>query len=143
MSEDPITVSDVDDGLADALSERIYEFNVDATGFDDRRFLSATRRGDDRTLEAGLTGWTWGGCCYIDLMWVRADLRGTGLGARLLEAAEAEARARGCGQVLVFSHTFQAPDFYRRHGYVEYARTEDSPRGHADLHFVKNLLLGE
>jgi hypothetical protein len=45
--------------------------------------------------------------------------------------------------MLVSSHTFQAPDFYRRHGYVEYARTEDSPRGHAEIHFVKKLLPGQ
>jgi hypothetical protein len=45
--------------------------------------------------------------------------------------------------MIVSSHTFQAPGFYRRHGYVEYASTEDSPRGHADIHFVKRLLPGQ
>ncbi len=143
VTDDPITVSDVDDGLADTLSELINEFNIDATGFDPGRVLSAAQRGGDGSLEAGLAGWTWGGCGYIDYLWVSVDLRGAGLGSRLLAAAEAEARARGCTQMIVSSHTFQAPDFYRRHGYVEYARTEDSPRGHADLHFVKNLLSHE
>ena len=140
MTDAPITASDVDDGLSDTLSERINEFNIDATGFDDGRRLSASRRGRDGTLEAGLTGWTWGGCGYIQFLWVRVDLRGAGLGSRLLAAAEVEARARGCAQIVVSSHTFQAPDFYRRHGYVEYARTQDYPRGHAEVHFVKNLL---
>ena len=140
MTDDPIIVSDVDDGLADTLSERIHEFNVDATGFNDGRMLRAVQRGRDGSLEAGLSGWTWGGSGYIDHLWVRVDLRGAGLGSRLLAAAEAEARARGCAQMIVSSHTFQAPDFYRRRGYIEYARTEDSPRGHADVHLVKNLL---
>ena len=139
MTDDPITVSDVDDGLDDALSERINAFNVDATGFDDGRRLNVAQRGPDGSIEAGLSGWTWGGCAYVEYLWVRVDLRGAGLGSRLLAAAEAEARARGCTQLIVSSHTFQAPDFYRRHGYVEYARTEESPRGHADIHFVKKL----
>jgi ribosomal protein S18 acetylase RimI-like enzyme len=140
VTEAPIIVSDVNDGLADSLSERINEFNVEATGFDDGRFLSAVYRGPDGALEAGLSGWTWGGSGYIEYLWVRADLRGAGRGSRLLAAAETEARARGCARMIVSSHTFQAPDFYRRHGYAEYARTEDSPRGHAEVHFVKNLL---
>jgi GNAT superfamily N-acetyltransferase len=139
VSDDPITVNDVDDGLADTLEARIYEFNVEATGIDDARWLRSALRGDDGGLEAGLTGWTWGGCGYLDLLWVRADLRGTGLGSRLLEAAEAEATARGCVQMVVSSHTFQAPDFYLRHGYVEYARTENYPRGHAEVHLIKML----
>ena len=139
MTDDRLIVSDVDDGLEKTLADLIYEFNVDATGFDDGRFLGATFRADDGSLEAGLSGWTWGGCAYVDHLWVRADLRGTGLGSRLLAAAEAEATARGCFQVIVFSHTFQAPDFYLQRGYAEYARTRESPRGHADVHLVKAL----
>jgi ribokinase len=134
-----ISVTDAQDGLSDTLAERIKEFNIDATGFDDGRSLSVAQRGPDGTLEGGLTGWSWGGCCYIEYLWVRDDLRGGGLGSRLLAAAEDEAQARGCFQMVVFSHTFQAPDFYRRHAYMEYARTENSPRGHADVHFVKGL----
>jgi ribosomal protein S18 acetylase RimI-like enzyme len=140
VTDDRITVSDVDDGLDDALSERINRFNVEATGFDDARRLNAAQRADDGSLEAGISGWSWGGTAYIDYLWVHADLRRAGLGTRLLAAAEVEARARGCAQMIISSHTFQAPDFYRRHGYVEYARTEESPRGHADIHFVKKLV---
>ena len=139
ISADGIAVTDARDGLSDTLAERINRFNADVTGFDDGRSLSVARRGPDGGLEGGLTGWSWGGCCYIEYLWVRDDLRGAGLGSRLLAAAETEARARGCFQMVVFSHTFQAPDFYRRHGYVEYGRTENSPRGHADVHFTKEL----
>jgi GNAT superfamily N-acetyltransferase len=140
VTEEPIIVSDADDGLADTLSDRINEYNVAVTGFDDGRRLGAARRGPDGSLEAGIAGFTWGGSAYIDYLWVRDDRRGAGLGSRLLVAAETEARARGCAQAIISSHTFQAPDFYLRRGYVEYARTEDSPRGHADLHLVKKLL---
>jgi GNAT superfamily N-acetyltransferase len=139
MTEDPIVVGDVDAGLDAELSDRIYEFNVEVTGYDDGRLLRIARRASDGTLEAGLTGWTWGGCGVIDLLWIRADLRRAGLGTRMLRAAEDEAKARGCLRMIVSSHSFQAPDFYRRHGYVEDGRTDDSPRGHADIHFVKDL----
>jgi hypothetical protein len=38
------------------------------------------------------------------------------------------------------SHTFQAPEFYRRHGYVEYARPDNYRCGHAEVHLIKTLL---
>jgi ribosomal protein S18 acetylase RimI-like enzyme len=142
VTDDSISVTDVDGGLSDTLSDLITEFNVEATGFDDGRALSVVRRGPDGDLEAGLTGWTWGGCGYIQFLWVRADVRRSGLGSRLLEAAEAEAIERGCSQMVVSSHTFQAPDFYRRHGYTEYARTQEYPRGHAEVHLIKMLAPG-
>ena len=142
VTDDLITVSDVDDGLDAALSDRINQFNIDATGFDDGRLLRAAQRGRDGSLEAGLAGWTWGGCGYIEFLWVRADLRGAGLGSRLLAAAEAESRARGCAQIVVSSHSFQAPDFYLRSGYVEYGRIEGCPPGHTHVHLVKDLRPG-
>jgi ribosomal protein S18 acetylase RimI-like enzyme len=139
MTDDPITVSDHDDGLAATLSDRINEFNVAATGFDDGRWLHVAKRGGNGSLQAGLSGWTWGGCGYIEFLWVHADLRGTGLGSQLLDAAEAEAKARGCTQIVVSSHSFQAPAFYERAGYVEYGRVEGYPRGHSEVHLVKHL----
>ena len=72
--------------------------------------------------------------------WVREDSRKEGWGGRMLEAAENLASDRGCRQLLVSSFTFQAPDFYRRHGYTEFARSEGLPiEGVADVHFAKVL----
>lgn len=74
------------------------------------------------------------------MVWVREDARAAGWGAQLLHAAEAEARNRGCEQVVVSSFTFQAPGFYERHGYFETGRTEGIPRaGSADVHLRKDL----
>jgi GNAT superfamily N-acetyltransferase len=134
------TIGEADSELAEQLSQELTAFNTRATGVDDQRGLSAQVRDSQGGLVAGLTGWTWGTCAGITLVWVRDDQRRTGFGGQLLEAAEAEARRRGCAQVVVSSFTFQAPDFYKRHGYVEFARSEGIPNeGSADVHMVKAL----
>lgn len=134
-----VTVGAADSALDERLSSELDTFNFAAVGHDDLRELTV-RVEDDDELVAGLSGWTWGTCAGIGMVWVReADRRG-GWGARLLETAEREARDRGCRQVLVSSFTFQAPDFYARHGYVEFARSPDLPvEGESDVHFLKLL----
>jgi GNAT superfamily N-acetyltransferase len=139
MSAVRFDIGDADAGLAERLDKEISAFNAAATGHHDGRMLSVAVRGDGGDLRAGLYGWTWGGCGYIDLLWVRDDQRGHGLGARLLAAAEAEIRRRGCDRVALSTHSFQAPDFYARFGYTECGRTPGYPHGHDDIHLVKRL----
>jgi GNAT superfamily N-acetyltransferase len=134
-----LSLSDEDRELADRLDDEIYAFNVEATGLADGRMLTIRAVDPSGALVAGLSGWTWGGCAYVDVLWVRADLRHQGVGTRLLDAAEQEAVARGCTQIVLSTHTFQAPDFYRARGYVETGRTPDYPVGHAQLHLSRQL----
>jgi GNAT superfamily N-acetyltransferase len=75
----------------------------------------------------------------VGLLWVRDDERGHGLGARLLGAAEAEIRRRGCDRAALSTHTFQAPGFYARLGYTECGRTLGYPHGHDEIHLIKQL----
>jgi GNAT superfamily N-acetyltransferase len=90
MDEVALMVSDADDGLRERLDQEIYAFNVAATGHADGRLLSIAVRGDGGELRAGLSGWTWGGCGYVEFLWVRLGDRGSGLGTRLLVTAERE-----------------------------------------------------
>jgi ribosomal protein S18 acetylase RimI-like enzyme len=99
------------------LDERLYEFNARATGVDDGRWLAIFVRDDVGTIMAGMHGWTWGGTGFVQAIWVHEKLRGHGLGSRLLVAAEAEAARRGCYQMHLDTHGYQAREFYRRHGY--------------------------
>lgn len=140
MRDEIIQTEEGEEGLAAELDERIYRFNVEATGIDDGRLLSAAIRDERGDLVAGITGWTWGTCGYVDVVWVQEDHRNQGLGTRLLDAAEDEARARGCVQIALATHTFQALDLYRRRGYTEYGRVENYPKGHAWVHLVKDLV---
>ena len=90
-------------------------------------------------LEAGVSGYTWGGCCYVSYLWVAAAARGKGLGTALLDSVERHARGKRCRIVLLSSHSFQAPGFYARRGYEQVARVDDHPVGHSSLYYAKRL----
>ena len=57
----------------------------------------------------------------------------------MLAQAEAIARERGCVGIRLDTVSFQAPAFYRRHGYVEFGRIDDYPPGHTRFWFMKRL----
>ena len=139
MSEVTAVAGEAARDLRERLDHEINAFNVAVTGYRDARHLTIAARADDGGLLAGLNGWTWGGCGYIEYLWVRDDQRGNGLGARLLAAAEAEIRRRGCDRVALDTHSFQAPGFYARLGYTECGRTPGYPGGHDSIHLIKRL----
>ena len=130
---------DAADDLRRFLEERISEHNVAATGMTDGRAVAFAIRHEDGAIVAGLFGWTWGGCLYVEHLWVRDGVRGRGYGSRLLAAAERVGRERGCALVTLETHDFQAPDFYRRHGYDVFATLDDYPMEHKK-HFLRKRL---
>jgi GNAT superfamily N-acetyltransferase len=121
------------------LAQRIHEFNAQATGYFDGECFSAAQRSDTGVIQGGITGYTWGGCCYVTNLWVDASERAKGLGRQLLRAAEEHALRVGCAVVFVDTHTFQAPGFYARMGFRQLVAIGDHPVGHANLVFAKRL----
>jgi GNAT superfamily N-acetyltransferase len=121
------------------LDDRLYAFNVAATGLADAMPLYARVKDATGQTIAAISGHTWGGCCDVLLLWVHEHERRRGLGRTLLLAAEAEAARRGCSVVTLSTHTFQAPVFYEKLGYQRLAAIADYPRGHMKLYYTKRL----
>jgi len=121
------------------LRERLVAFNIAATGYDEYRSLSCFLRNDEGELDAGIDGFSWGGYAMVEWLWVTASIRGRGHGTSLMRAFETEAQKRSCRVVRVNTHTFQAPDFYRRLGYDEIGYAEDTPLGHGEHFLAKRL----
>lgn len=122
------------------LEDRLYDYNVEQTGFGDGKWLTIFVRDDTGVIVAGIHGWTWGGACRIQDLWVRQDLRRQGYGQRLLGAAEQEARIRGCDRLFLDTFSFQAPLFYEKLGYEILHVLDDFPRRPHKLYHLKKAL---
>jgi GNAT superfamily N-acetyltransferase len=102
-------------------------------------YFGAFVRDDAAAIRAGLIGHCYAGWLFIALLWVHAELRRTGVGSRLIAAAERHAIEFGCHSAWVDTFSFQAPDFYPKFGYREFARL-DYPPDHQRLFFKKRLI---
>ena len=146
-SEEPVTPEAISlvvdtqpsDEDVNLLEAQLTEFNFKQTGIQDGELLALFMRNAQNEIRAGLYGWTWGGCCEIRYLWVHADLRGQGYGRLLLTVAEQTALERGCTQIVLDTHSFQAPGFYQKHGYEIVAVIDDYPRGHQKIFLRKPL----
>ncbi len=123
-----------------ALDDRLYRHNIMATGCDNGRWLAIFVRDGAGEVMAGLHGWTWGRTGFVRTLWVREDLRGRGLGARLLGKAEQEAARRGCREMQLDTHNYQAPGFYRREGYQQIGELPGWPGEEATRVFFRKAL---
>ena len=140
----------VDEQREDELTERLVEYNQSRSPAIVERFRPENLRSTPvqafaltpaGELAGGCVGrveqvWHW---LTVDTMWVAPDLRGRGLGRALLAALEEQARERGCRWSDVTTFDFQAPDFYRAAGYVDYGVKTDYPPGHVNYLLRKEL----
>jgi ribosomal protein S18 acetylase RimI-like enzyme len=131
--------SDPDPKDVQFLDDQITDFNFATTGIYDGLLLAIFLRDEKNEIMAGIYGWTWGGTCEIRTLWVHADWRGKGIGKELLGQAEAEAIRHGCTQIVLDTHSFQAPGFYQKYGYRIVGECDDYPRGFKKINLVKKL----
>ena len=121
------------------LEDRLYEFNKAATGIVDGRSLGVFLRDATQSIVAGAAGHTWGETCELNQLWVAEPLRRQGIGSSLLAEVEAEAVRRGCRQLVLNTHSFQAPQFYEKFGFTVVSEVQDYPRGHSQVVLRKPL----
>lgn len=98
--------------------------------------LLARSDGEEVGCLTGMINYRW---LYVRLLSVKPGRRHGGLGSALLERAEALARAKDCVGMWLDTYTYQAPDFYPRHGFQEFGRIKDFPAGHDRVFFQKRF----
>ena len=94
---------------------------------------------DKGKIIGGILGGTYWGWMYVDILWVHENHRKKGIGSRLLRKAEEEAISGGCHHVHLDTMSWQAPEFYKKHGYEIIGVLPDIPSGNQKYLLMKAL----
>jgi GNAT superfamily N-acetyltransferase len=135
LSIEPDAPASARELIEDAINER----NMVITGVRAYWPVAIFLRGQDDEILGGVLGDIWGGWLHVSFLWVAEELRGQGHGTTLLRQAEAYALARGCANVYLETHSFQARPFYEKLGYEVFGTLEAFPPGHAKYFLRKRL----
>lgn len=140
MDAPQIIVTDqIDPATEAAISEGLNAFNDAVVGYADRRKLAVLVRDADGRVLGGALGRSSLGLAFLDLFHLPDALRGQGLGSEILRRFEAEGRARGCRAGVLYTISFQAPDFYARHGWKRFGEIACDPDGTSRVFMTKTL----
>ena len=121
------------------IREALNQFNQEIVGEDGHTPINIVEYDGDGTVIGGILGGTYWGWMYVDILWVHKDHRNRGIGSRILQAAEREAVRRGCHHVHLDTMSWQAPDFYKKHGYEVIGVLPDIPSGNQKYLLMKVL----
>lgn len=82
-------------------------------------------RDDLGKVIGGLTGFIFVTSIQIRFLWLSEELRNQGVGSKLMNEVESEAKRREIENIMVDTFSFQAPKFYESLGFSEIGRYED------------------
>jgi GNAT superfamily N-acetyltransferase len=124
-----LTLTDAPDPrLESILEDGLAAYNAEKANRRDWRALAVSAHDPDSgELVGGLLGRTSLGLFFLDLFYLPERMRHGGTGSAMIRMAEAEAIRRGCRAATLITVSFQAPEFYARHGWEEFGRIPTMP----------------
>ena len=134
-----VSVENPEENAWGIIGRGVGNYNKQQAG--DNRFqrLCFALKTTDEEIVGGVLGDVHFDWLYVDLLWVKDELRGEGYGYRLMELLEDEARKLGAKNAYLDTFSFQAPDFYKRQGYQVFGELQDFPTGHQRYFLTKQL----
>jgi GNAT superfamily N-acetyltransferase len=122
------------------ISDGLDAFNDAVVGYADREPLHVVVRASEHgQILGGISGRTSLGLLFINVVYLPEELRGAGIGTRMMTLAEEEARRRGCCAGVLFTINFQAPGFYQRLGWRVFGEIPCDPPGTSRVFLTKNF----
>ena len=122
-----------------AIYEGLLQYNLERLEDKSPKDLGVYTRDEAGNIVAGLIGNTHGNWLTVKFLWVSESLQGKNIGSEILKQAEETAKRRGCKYAFLDTFSFQAPLFYKKHGYREVFALEDYPLTGKRYYFTKSL----
>lgn len=137
--EDEYHIAYRDEPEWEIIGGGLRKFNIQQAGPELGKPLCFVLIAPDQSIVGGVIGethWEW---LHIITLWIKEDLRKRGYGHSLMAVAEEEALQRGAKNAYLDTFSFQAPDFYKKHGYEVFGTLDNFPPGHQRLYLTKKL----
>lgn len=122
-----------------AILAPLRAYNTAKTGGTVPELVAWLVRDEQGDIVGGLYGRVFFSWLYIELLVVPEQARGQGTGSTLMQMAEELAREKNCVGIWLDTFDFQAPAFYRKHGFTEIGQIDDYPPGHQHFFLQKRL----
>jgi len=126
--------------LREAFLQPLRAYNQSKAGPSNYEPLVVVLRDESDQVRGGAWGYTAYGWLFVQLLVVPEEARGSGLGTRLMALAESTALQRGCHDVWLDTHEFQAKGFYEKLGYEQFGQLPNYPPPFSRFFFKKHLL---
>ncbi|AZO76423.1 MULTISPECIES: GNAT family N-acetyltransferase [unclassified Bosea (in: a-proteobacteria)] len=140
MHPDIIVTDSSDESFLSVLQEGLRSYNEEQGGATDQKPIQVKVRDPETgVLTGGISGRTSRGILFIDYVYLPQSLRGSGIGSQILAMAEHEGKRRGCSKAVLFTISFQAPDFYKHLGWKVLGEVVPKPPGAARIYLTKDL----
>jgi len=134
-----LRLENTDSNKTQELGNLIRSYNQSKRELSKSEPLNIYVEDEQGNLLAGMAAETFGNWLEIEYLYVSEDLRGEGIGSEILNRAEQEARERKCKYSFVNTFQFQAPDFYKKHGYKEVFTLKEYPYTGERYYYTKDL----
>src|SRR5688572_3993532 len=121
------------------VTQGLLEFNRAVIGEPNDVELGVFVRDAAGRAVGGLLGhvrWKW---VYVAKLWLPDELRGQGVGRRVMREVEEYARRLGCLGIYLDTFEYQALPFYEKLGYEQFGVLEGYPPGYRQFHLRKRL----
>lgn len=129
----------IEEGARQFIMNGVDYYNIAATSLPNYFPVNFVLCGEHGDVLGGVLGQVWGGWLQVTYLWVAEAARGAGHGTRLMEHAEAYARARGAIGATLETYSFQARPFYEQLGYEVFSTLDGYPLGHVKCFMRKAL----
>jgi len=122
------------------LQKKMDDYNSKLIPPENSRKICYFLEDSEGKIIGGIMGETLWRSFHIHTIWIEKEIRGKGLGRKLIQAAEEKAKSYDCIYSMV--GTFEAlgaRPFYERLGYKIESKSVDSPQGHIGYFFYKKI----
>lgn len=121
------------------IRNSLYSFNEQYGGPRNYTPLYVFLRDDNNKVLGGILGATYWDWAVMDIFWISEEMRCKGYGSKILKLVEEEAVKRGCTDVQLNTHDFQAVEFYKKYGYTVYGELKNFPEGFIKYSMQKRI----